>query len=421
VDVTVTVTAADGSKHQIIVSSVAISGSSPTPPAGVTLRDVDGGLGYYGKFANSLPADPTFFPIAVWYESVLSSSDTTLDKGAGLNTYVQLVDASQTAGLIRQAGMHAFPSDQQAGEGAETVGYITSDEVDMSGTGWWGAPTAAQFTTLQQDCAALPADGRARITNFGKGIVFCTAAKEADATRMLTQYQDIVSADCYWFTDNDVYYYTQGGWFFGYTGSTTAGNLTTAQTRRASNYGAVVRKLRRLLSNTKPVWGFTELGAPFTYNTDATAIQPAQIVGATWSQIIAGARGIIYFNHSFGGTHQTQHLLRTLPYYQPIRDTVTALNARITRLAPVLNSQDAVGLATSTGSVDILAKWNAGAPYVFAHERENQSETVTFTLAGGVGTSVTVVDENRTIPVVKGQFSDSFADGNTVHIYQINT
>ena len=55
-------------------------------------------------------------------------------------------------------------------------------------------------------------------------------------------------------------------------------------------------------------------------------ITPPQIRAAVWHSLIAGARGIIYFNHSFGGhvpvaTHSGS-------CYANARSTVTAPNGR---------------------------------------------------------------------------------------------
>src|SRR5208337_1957688 len=44
----------------------------------------------------------------------------------------------------------------------------------------------------------------------------------------------------------------------------------------------------------------------------------------------------------------------------------------------------------------------------------------TFTLADKNATSVTVIGENRTIAVTNGVFTDTFATGATVHIYEVN-
>ena len=38
----------------------------------------------------------------------------------------------------------------------------------------------------------------------------------------------------------------------------------------------------------------------------------------------------------------------------------------------------------------------------------------------GTDAAVTVLDENRTVAMTKGAFSDHFADGNAVHLYRID-
>src|SRR5262249_55195648 len=61
--------------------------------------------------------------------------------------------------------------------------------------------------------------------------------------------------------------------------------------------------------------------------------------------------------------------------------------------------------------------------YIFAATRESETATnipATFTIADHNATSITVVNENRTIPVINGVFTDTFATGATVHIYQVN-
>ena len=72
---------------------------------------------------------------------------------------------------------------------------------------------------------------------------------------------------------------------------------------------------------SRPVWAFIELGHPFT-EPDWPTIQPAEVQAAVWQSLIAGARGLIYFNHTFGGPNQSQHILRD-PAYAAIRSAVT--------------------------------------------------------------------------------------------------
>ena len=70
-----------------------------------------------------------------------------------------------------------------------------------------------------------------------------------------------------------------------------------------------------------------------------------------------------------------------------------------------------------------MAKDDNGQFYIFADTRDPMTQTnipATFTIADKNASSVTVVNENRTIPVVNGVFSDTFATAATVHIYEVN-
>lgn len=379
-------------------------------PAGVTLTNVDGGAGYYGSFSHPLPSDPSFFPIGVWFEGVHTQSDVNLDKAAGLNTYVVLTGDSDL-GLVAANGMNVVAQadtfNTAAGQNAAAnKGWMLADEADMNP----GPPAA--YTELDKTRAALPADRRLRYANYAKGVLFWES--NADAAQFVNRYQDIVSADLYWFSDTDACSAGQGGKLLG-----LGRDLTPAECHRAANYGRTVDRMRGLVSpaGREPVWAFVEVGHPF--DNAMPSIAPAQVVAATWSSIIHGARGVIYFNHSFGGPHQSQHVLRE-PAYADVRAAVTSLDARIARLAPVLNAPTVGGLVTKTGSVDVMAKWYDGHYYLFAGSTSTGAATkATFTLAGVGGGTATVLDEGRSLPITNGAFSDDFADGNAVHVYRI--
>ena len=171
----------------------------------------------------------------------------------------------------------------------------------------------------------------------------------------------------------------------------------------------------------KPIWNFVEVGWPFseTAAQGARAIQPAEVRAAVWHSIIAGARGIIYFNHSFGGPNQSQHCLRE-PAYAAVRAAVKSTNQLVTQLAPVLNAPFADGFVSAGPSVRTMAKFHDNKYYVFAGSKENAASTPTFSLSGVDSGTATVIGENRTIPISNGRFSDSFADGNAIHIYRID-
>jgi hypothetical protein len=405
-------------------SAALAAGAASHGGSGAHLRQVDGGTGFYGKFSNGLPTDPAFFPIAVWFESVVDPADVNTDKAAGLNTYIQLTDTSDTS-LVRNAGMHAILDDPSLKHGAETGGWMLADEADMWGgpgsSPWSGkypgegdicAPADGKcgYTVMQTLGGKLPADHEVRYANYGKGVTFWES--DTEAAKFVNQYQDIVSVDNYWFTDDNICGATEGGSFFGDK------ELSPAQCRLASNYGRTIDRVRSLVSpaGSKPVWGFVEVGHP---GTNGTSVAPAQVAAGVWSNIIHGARGIIYFNHSFGGPCETQHALRE-SCYAAVRAVVTTVDGQITALAPVLNAPFADGVVKGSSGVDVSTKWYGGHFYVLAGANTASAQTATFSLPCVGGASVTVLNENRTLPVTGGTFTDKFADGNAVHLYRVD-
>ena len=297
-------------------------------------------------------------------------------------------------------------------------GWLLADEIDMQQANAAGA--AAARTELQNTINSLPNDGRLTYTNYGKGVMFWNDSP--DAEKYVNDFQDVTSADIYWFTDSDLSVASQGGRLLN-----NEQPLTIAQTRLAANYGYTVDRMRELDAMDgvhQPIWNFVEVGWPF----DRTAAQggrqilPDEIKAAVWHSIIAGAQGVIYFNHSFGGPDPTQHALRD-PAYAAQREAVDSTNALIEQLAPVLHSPFDDGFATVNDSVRVMTKYYNGEHYVFAGSTVNGAATApdTFTLGGITDGIAEVVGENRSIPIVNGQFSDTFADGNAIHIYHIVT
>jgi hypothetical protein len=394
--------------------------------AGATLRQVDGGPGFYGQFSPSLPGDPSFFPVAVWSESVTKQADVDRDKDAGLNTYLELTTNS-TPSLVRDAGMHAIPT-SRAGVGSETTGWFVSDEVDMwAGPGnspWSGrypgegeicvpAGERCGYTVQRTVRKGIPNDRRMRFSNYGKGVTFWET--DAEASRFVNEFQHVLSADNYWFTDDNICSENEGGSLF-----KRPGHLPPDVCHAAANYGKTIDRLRSLVqpSGSKPVWGFVEVGHPSGEST-APTIEPQQITAAVWGTIIHGARGVIYFNHSFGGPCQTQHALRE-PCYKDVRASVKQLNGRIKELAPVLNAPFADGVVQGSAGVDVSTKWHDENFYVLAGSNQRSAQTATFNAPCVGDATVTVLNEGRTVPITKGTFSDRFADGNAVHIYRVD-
>lgn len=440
----------------LAASAAAISASAPSPARAVSLAPVDGGPNYYARPSDGLPPAMSYFPIAVWFESVASQADVDKDKAAGLNTYVVLTDNSDL-GLVHSNRMHALVQGDEFSPHPAINGWFLADEIDMThGPG-------AGYDEMQSIANATPHDGRIRYSNYGKGVLFWES--DAEAARFVNDYQDIVSADAYFFTDENICSGTEGG-------SLLAGgaSLSPAQCHRAANYGATVSRVRSLLRppGSKPVWAIVELGHPFSEN-DWPTITPAEVRAAVWQSLIAGARGIVYFNHSFGGPDQTQHILRdgTEPgsAYAPIRSVVTTTNRQIRALAPALNSPTVVSGWSQGPGTTAMVKWDQGdkadkkrckskkgkktrkckkeakGRTAKKHEKKCKSRkgkckksADLYVFAGSAGspvegrfslpcvgkTKAAVLGENRSVRVRKGSFRDRFADANAIHIYRIH-
>jgi hypothetical protein len=178
--------------------------------------------------------------------------------------------------------------------------------------------------------------------------------------------------------------------------------------------------MRRLVRprGSSPVWNFVELGHPFTEN-DAPTITPQQVKAAVWHSLIAGARGIVYFNHSFAGRCQSDNILRE-SCYADVRATVRTVNRQVRSLAPILNAPTLVSGWRHSSTTKAMVKWRGGQFYVFAGSAKNAASTGSFSIGCLGSAKAAVLGESRTIPVSDGSFSDSFADGNAIHIYRID-
>lgn len=421
----------------VAAAACAPPGSQPGPGGDLPLPRVawEGGPQYYAQWDSTAEwTDPGFFPIGVWYESVTSQEDIRLDQEAGLNTYVELTESTDLD-LVRDAGMYAIPS-QQVGvpnRGHETVAHLLDDEVDMRfGAGWdewnggeaWGScipgPDGCGYTVMQARNDALPDDGRPRYANYGKGVMMWQSDEEA--ATFVNQFQQIVSADMYFYTDPNLLGLNdeppfEGGECLRWL------DIPPGECARAANYGMVIDRLRALDAedgHRQPIFAFVEVGHPFTED-HAPTITGDQIAGAVMSSLIHEARGIIYFNHNFGGPCHTQHVLRdrNCTNTWPNRAAVIETNQRIRALARVLNTQSYEWEANS--GMDTMLKAYDGSYYLFAMpSRSTGTGNQTLRLPDGIDASqAEVMFEDRAVPITGGALSDTFPAEHSYHIYKI--
>jgi hypothetical protein len=420
--------------------------STTTAPPNITTVAPDGGNGPGQPFdqqGRNLPNDHTYFPLAVWLENVhdCCPGQMATDKLAaladkGINTLEALtpdsnLDSVEASGMKFIAQVDDFCTPTCRIHPAMD-GWLLYDEADLmygsgndpwSGRYGWNTCMPPQdqggqcgYTVLDAMKARVPAGDMTQV-NFGLFMLPTPGgydSGDAACSAFVNGKGDIVGMDYYGFTHPDRNAYTMRGAFYG---------LQIDRIRACDAMAGGTAP-----GDRKPVWGVVELGAPF--NDSTGQITPAQMRSATWHTIIAGARGVLYFNHSFGGTCQTFAILRDgCSLNVAMQAAVKAQNAQITQLAPVLNSVTATGYVTTSPNIRATAKvGGSDAPfgagiYTIAGATwsggGSQQATITINPAAGpTPRTASVLFEDRTVPIVAGNIVDTFADGNAIHIYK---
>ena len=164
-----------------------------------------------------------------------------------------------------------------------------------------------------------------------------------------------------------------------------------------------MRYLDGLDGRRHPIWNFVEVGWPWQEDPATQPqgyITPAEIRGAVWQSIIAGARGIIYFQHSFNGACKTHHALRQTgtACYGAVIDMVRSVNAQIKSLAPVLNAPSVTRARPRARASGRWYKWHGGHFYVFAGNRDNARATGTWACRASANATAVQLGETGSDP-----------------------
>jgi hypothetical protein len=402
--------------RQTTTTSKPSTTTTTTAPRNIATVAPDGGNGPGQPFdqpGRHLPNDHSFFPLGVWLQHV---DDCAAFKALGINTYMGVTRNSNLTQLqASSCGLRVIPQvDEWCPTGPAScptspaiAGWSISDEADMiHGPG-------AGYTSMAGMEARAP-NGDMRWANYGLGVLDWETDQEASGF-VNGPYQDAVSVDKYWFTHPAI----------------------AAADRKGARYGDNVSRVRHLDSlaggtapaDRQPQWAYVEVGHPFTESYTPT-ITPAQMRSAVWHSIIAGARGVVYFNHSFGGSCQTQSVLTsTCPPAVTMRSAVQTLNTQVTELAPVLNAATANQYVTTSSNIRTVTKIGgddaafgqgmytiAGATW--AGSGAQQATIAINPVAGPTSGTASVLFEDRSVPIVAGKIVDTFADGNAIHIYK---
>lgn len=363
--------------------------------------------------------DPSYFPLAVWWQT---TSVAAQYKDAGINMYVTAEQlTAQTLGNLKAANMkvicNQYPYALSQINDPTIYGWIHyKDEPDNSNPDYYGdcTPTSVMINHYKTMKAADPT--RPVYLNLGMGVSYLSWAGRGGAcANQWWQYadtitghgsvrngyikaSDIISFDIY--PVNSKY-------------STVSGNLYYVPKGVDS-----LKSWSKL--KDRPTWTCIETTQYTTGSVLNRAPTPTEIKAEVWMAIIHGATGITYFAHKIYPVFVETALLQDAFTLAAVKET----NLQITAIASVINSPTLKSFATRSSSnasvpVDIMSKYYNGSNYIFAVPMRTGSTTVTFTTTNTVATSVEVLGENRSIPIVNGVFTDDFSDYQ-VHLYKMN-
>ncbi|UZX03765.1 hypothetical protein F8G81_14985 [Arthrobacter sp. CDRTa11] len=382
----------------------------------------EGASAFYEKFPVTKAAgwaDRSFFPIGSWWNNFSSDENVKFDKAHGLNTYFE-VNPDSDPDLLAANGMTYIGHLKSAKATAESTrsADMLPDEID----GRYDPPSVG-IAELQRIIDEYGDTGRMKYNNFTAVVASKYNNDQITAGNTYVNMVDgPVSVDGYWYTDTHCSDRPYVDWSFV--------PVNESHCRTASSYGKMVKSVRERVASDgilQPVYVFVELMGGGTESTASNEyISPAEIQGAVMNGIINEARGVVYFNQSFNGACTGGNLIRQVQVdpNHCMADNIAGMreiNLKIKSLAPILNTQSYVH--TFGPNLDTMLKTHEGAAYIFAMPSGEETSAPgerTFTLPKGItGTSVEVVGEGRTLPVMDGRFSDSFAAEYTHHVYRV--
>jgi|GEM_PF-2349093 len=380
--------------------------------ATIPLVPWEGGSNYWKKFPKANAAgwgNSSFFPIAVFLGK---PGHAAALKAVGLNTYMGAEHDGSTMSSMTSAGMYVMPQQDEwtpaeVGNDTKAVGWFISDECDI-GLGCTGSNTNENLLDQQSKLAYVHGlnDDRFTFANYSNGIL-----RTWWANGNMPAFLSIVDA-----ASNDKYAYTSPFVWDQINASPDWPNGVHPAVSAA--YGWQIDQMRSFQSppGIHPNWIFIEAAMPLLNDAGSLTITPQQLEGAVWSSIIHEARGVAYFQHNNGGVCGFYSLVDC---NQTRLNQIAAINAKVTSLAPVINTQSYQYSFNTT--TDTMLKAYNGAAYIFAGIGLGHSTGAkTFSLPTGLTAStVEVVGEGRTLPISGGKFTDTFAAEYTHHIYKI--
>lgn len=378
-------------------------GAAPAGPGGARLP--------YAQWKHGPPADPGYFPIAVWLQN---PNNAERYKAAGINLYVGLWQGptEEQLAALRKAGMPVICSPNAVGMAHKDdpiiVGWMHGDEPDnaqevvdpQTGQRSWGPCIPPERIVKDYEAIRRRDPSRPVLLNLGQGVANDGWVGRGPGAKL-----------------SDYETYVLGGDIISYDVYPVAGLEKPNPESYLWYVAKGVDRLRKWTGGRKVLWNCIECTQIGTVGRKAT---PHQVRAEVWMSIIHGSRGLIYFVHQFAPSFN-EHALLDDP---EMLKAVTALNRQIRTLAPVINRPDLEGVAAVTSSakdvpIDLAAKRHGGATYVFAVGMRNAPTRGSFEVRGlKKSATAEVLGEGRTLKVTQGRFEDDFRPYD-VHLYRI--
>jgi hypothetical protein len=397
-----------------IVAFVASFAVLPCSPF-CTAADAPAAPSLYSQWENGPSTDPAFFPLAVWLQD---PGQAKRYHAAGINVYVALWDGPNEKQLVEltRAHMSLFC---EMNDYAKThmndprfagtiVGWMHGDEPDnaqevkdpATGKKGYGPPVPPATIISAYDAIRQADPTRPVMLNLGQGVAN-DHWNGRGSTGKLSDYLD----------------YIKGGDVISFDVYPVAGFDEPVGNRNLWLVPNGVDRLKKWSDGKKIIWNCIE--CTHIGNADRIAT-PAQVKSEVWMSLIHGSNGLIYFVHQFAPKFD-EHALLDEP---EMLAAVTAINAQIHELAPILNSPSIADIATVTSSSDkvpisLMVKRQKAVTYLFAVAPRDGDTHATFKLKDApASATVDVIGESRTIPLHAGEFADDFSSC-AVHLYRI--
>lgn len=346
----------------------------------------------------------SFFPIGVW---VQSPANAERYRAAGINTFVGLWQGPTEGQLdaLKAAGMKVVCAQNEVGlrrkEDPTILAWMHDDEPDNAQPkrgGGYGPPVAPEKVVAEYQKMKQADPTRPVLLNLGQGVAWNEYIGRGVRRGHAEDYPeylkgcDIASFDIYPAVHDN---------------PQVAGNLWYV--------AQGVSRLRGWAEPKQQVWNCIEASRIDNAKTKPTA---AQIKAEVWMSIIHGSTGLIYFVHQFKPRFVEASLLQD----PELLAAVTAINARVSALAPVINAPAPNPLPKVTSDPDapvaVTTRRVKGETYVFAVGMRAKSTDATISIPGARSGKAEVLDESRAVTLQDGELKDHF-DPYEVHLYRL--